>query len=412
MEPQYYRDMREVVSLNNGDILVFNNNSGLNQYFDASVLHLDASGNFVKEIVWGTPDDQDDWFDARKMPDGSVIAVGMSRLSNDFVQRVMLARFSDTGQLLWEKMFDASEFLAYSEVVPLPSGGFLILGGTYALTDRGILVARFSGNGDLLWSKEYTQPGESHYVQDGIPVGNDEIMVATYRTLDFSINSGTNLLRIGLNGEIKGQTLISNADGLAPVGIGMIGPDTLALAGMTTPIVFPATDGNLVIATLTKTGNLTGNITFGSDSQEMVADVIFGNDELIFCGLTDTTITGVARQPFISRANPRYSCCRKSFQVFQLPRQSAGSCRLSNGSQPEHGEAKYHHHQIRYTVHGKSNLPQLRGNGYSARRHVNLYGRNTSAETSGGCARHSNMEYRRKYAFHTGRYPRRLFCYH
>lgn len=268
MEPQYYRDMREVVSLNNGDILVFNNNSGLNQYFDASVLHLDASGNFVKEIVWGTPDDQDDWFDARKMPDGSVIAVGMSRLSNDFVQRVMLARFSDTGQLLWEKMFDASEFLAYSEVVPLPSGGFLILGGTYALTDRGILVARFSGNGDLLWSKEYTQPGESHYVQDGIPVGNDEIMVATYRTLDFSINSGTNLLRIGLNGEIKGQTLISNADGLAPVGIGMIGPDTLALAGMTTPIVFPATDGNLVIATLTKTGNLTGNITFGSDSQE------------------------------------------------------------------------------------------------------------------------------------------------
>jgi gliding motility-associated-like protein len=319
IEPQYYRDMRAVVSLDNGDILVFNNNSGLNQYFDASVLHLDDAGNFVKEIVWGTPDDQDDWFDARKMPDGSVIAVGMSRLSNDIVQRVLLARFSDTGQLLWEKMFDANEFLAYPEVVPLPSGGFLILGGTYVHTDRGILIARFSGNGDLLWSKEYARPGESHYVQDGIPVGNDEIMVATYRALDFSINSETSLLRINLDGEINGQTLVSNASGLAPIGIGMIGPDTLALAGMTTPIVFPPTDGDLVIATLTKTGNLTGNIAFGSDYQEFGTDVIFGDDEAVFCGSTDTSVTGIARQPFISRANPRYSCCRKSFQVFQLP---------------------------------------------------------------------------------------------
>jgi hypothetical protein len=87
LKTEYFLDPKALVTLDNGDILVFSNNSGLYQYFDASVLHLDAGGNFIKETVWGNPDDQDDWYDAKKMPDGSVVAVGMSRLSSEFIQQ-------------------------------------------------------------------------------------------------------------------------------------------------------------------------------------------------------------------------------------------------------------------------------------------------------------------------------------
>jgi gliding motility-associated-like protein len=319
--PGFGREPKALVSLDNGDILLFNNNYGLNQYFDASVLQLDASGNFKTETVWGDPEDQDDWFDAKKMPDGSVVAVGMSRLSSDFIQRVMIARFSATGQVLWEKMYSAGELLALNRIVPVQSGGFFLLGDIYDFNKRGILIVRCSDNGNIIWSREYSRPDEEEVAIDGIPLDNDEMMVVSYLYSDnISVTTGrTCLLRLNANGAILGQTLINNEQGMAPVAIGKIGNDTLALAAVSTPVVFPPTDVDLIISTLTTDGNLTGSIAFGSDEQDYGYDAIFRNGEVIFCGLTDSSNTGIAQRGIISKANPRFSCCRKSVQVNILP---------------------------------------------------------------------------------------------
>lgn len=313
---EYFLDPKALVTLDNGDILVFSNNSGLYQYFDASVLHLDAGGNFIKETVWGNPDDQDDWYDAKKMPDGSVVAVGMSRLSSEFIQRVMLVRFSPTGQLLWEKMYDASELLSFYRILPISSGGFFITGRTWDFNDNGFLVTRCSDNGDIQWSRKYNRPNEQENVIDGVSLANGDIMLATYL---YENNIGrTCLLRLNSDGVIIGQSQINSNPGLVPVRIGMTGNDTLALAAVSSPVLFPPTDVDLVIATLTTNGNLTGSIAFGSAGQDFAFDATFNEGEVIFCGLTDSSNTATTQRGMISRANPRFSCCRKSVQVTQL----------------------------------------------------------------------------------------------
>ncbi len=316
--PEYFRSPNAIVTLDNGDLLLFNNNTGLNGYFDASVLHLDGNGNFKNEIVWGTPNDQDDWLDARKTPDGGAIAVGYSRLETDIIFRVMVARFSPTGQVLWEKMYDAPELLVFNKVVPLPTGGFFLLGDTYDFMNRGILIVRCADDGSILWSREYGRTTLDESIIDGIHLGNDEIMVSTYLS-DTIIGGTTALLRLDGSGAITGQTLISNAQGMAPIGLGLIGNDTVALAALSTPILFPPVDGDLILATFTKDGDLAGGLAFGSDKQDFGLDVIFRDGEAIFCGLTDSSLTGIAQRAIISKANPRFSCCRKSVQLDILP---------------------------------------------------------------------------------------------
>ena len=317
--PEYSRSTQAIVALGNGDILLFNNNFGLNQYFDASVLMLDANGNFKKEIVWGTPNDQEDWIDARKTPDGGVLAVGYSRLETGIIFRIMVARFSASGQVLWEKMFNAPELLGFSKIVPLESGGFFLLGDTYDFMNRGILILRCAEDGGVLWSREYKRATLEESVIDGISLGNDEIMVATYLSTDTVFGGTTGLLRFNASGAITRQTLISNAQGMAPLGLGWIGNDTLAMAALSSPVLFPPVDGDLILATFTKDGDLTGSIAFGTDKQDFGTDVIFLDGEAIFSGLTDSSLTGTAQRGFISKANPRYSCCRKSVQLDILP---------------------------------------------------------------------------------------------
>lgn len=314
----YRRDPRAIVTLGNGDILFFNNNVGINQYFDASVLHLGSDGSYKNEVVWGAPDDQDDWFDAMKMQDGGAIAVGMSRLSSGLIQRILVVRFAASGQVVWEKMYDAPELLAFNKVVPIPTGGFFLLGDTYDFTDRGVLIVRCDEDGDILWSKEYDRTSVYETIIDGICLSNDELVLATYVS-DVVIGEKIILTRLNINGSITGQTMVSTSQGMAPIGLGLLGNDTIALAAMSTAVLFPPVDGDLIVATFTKEGQLIGGLAFGSDKQDFGLDAIFRDGEAIICGLTDSSSTGIAQRAFISKANPRYSCCRKSVQLNQLP---------------------------------------------------------------------------------------------
>ncbi|MFN7326011.1 MAG: gliding motility-associated C-terminal domain-containing protein [Chitinophagales bacterium] len=314
----YRRDPRAIVTLGNGDLLFFNNNVDINQYFDASVLHLGSDGSFKNEVVWGAPEDQDDWFDARKTQDGGAIAVGMSRLSSDIIQRILVVRFAASGQVVWEKMYDVPELLVFNKVVPIPTGGFFLLGDTYDFADRGVLIVRCDENGDILWSKEYDRTSVYENILDGIYLGNDELLLATYVS-DTLISGQINLTRLHFNGMIISQTTVTNSQGMAPIGLGWLGNDTIALAAVSNPVLFPPVDGDLILATFSSDIQLIGGIAFGSDLQDFGFSAIFRGGEAIFCGLTDSSTTGTAQRAFISKANPRYSCCRKSVQLDQLP---------------------------------------------------------------------------------------------
>jgi len=230
----------------------------------------------------------------------------------------MVVRFSASGQVLWEKMYRGTEILGFNKVVPIPTGGFFLLGNLYNVTDPGVLIARCNEEGTLLWSKKFIRGNEYEFLFDGVSLNNEDVMVATY--ISDSVVAGQIILtRFDGNGAIIGQTMVSNGLGMSPIGIGWIGSDTLALAAVSSPVLFPPVDSDLILATFTKEGNLIGNIAFGSDKQDFGIDAIFRDGEAIFCGLTDSSATGIGQRAFLSKANPRFSCCRKSTQLNQMP---------------------------------------------------------------------------------------------
>ena len=114
--PAEAREPRALVTLNDGSVLFFNSNLEFQDYFDASVLHVDANGVLKQELLWGLPGDQDDWFAAARFNNGEVVASGISREEQSFSQRAFFVRFSATGVPIWERTYDFNNIGSFNRM--------------------------------------------------------------------------------------------------------------------------------------------------------------------------------------------------------------------------------------------------------------------------------------------------------
>ncbi len=318
-KPAESRDPRALVRLNDGSLLFFNNNGGFQGYFDASMLHMGADGSFISETIWGKPDDQDDWFDAKKMSDGTVVAIGMTRESSSFSERILLAKFSATGQILWEKTLDGGLFSRFSSILPLPSGDFYAIGQSFGFGGTLSLLGKFSVNGDLDWIKSYQYGTDESYFLAGQTLSDGSLFVAAYQT-SFSVgNPKLTLLNLSASGDITNQKTLDNDYDLGAFKMGKLNDETLLSAAVTNGQVFPLVDNDHVILQVSPQGDLLGHMGFGSDAQDFGADAFFLDRQVILCGMSDTSLDGSARRATISRSGFKTSCCEKNVAIVSLP---------------------------------------------------------------------------------------------
>ncbi|MEI6411113.1 MAG: hypothetical protein WCR52_17125, partial [Bacteroidota bacterium] len=311
LKPEENRDARALVTLNDGSVLFFNNNSGFQGYFDASVLHLGADGSFISETIWGKPNDQDDWYDAKKMPNGEVMAVGMSRESSGFSERLFLTKFSSTGQVLWEKIYDGGLFARFNEILPLPSGDFYVIGQSFNTGIAVSLLGKFSGNGDVQWVKSYDYGMKNSYFLTGQPLANGSILMAAYQTTLGVGDPSLNLVNISSNGVVTNQKAYDSSYDLGPFKMGKLNEDTLLIIAVSSGQVFPVVDNDQVVLQVSPQGDLFGTLGFGTNGQDMGGDAFFTGRQVVACGLTDTSADGTARRAFISKSGISASCCEK-----------------------------------------------------------------------------------------------------
>ncbi len=313
------RDPRALVTLPDGSLLYFNNNSGFQGYFDASVVHLGADGSFIKETVWGLPEDQDDWFDAKVLANGEVIAVGMSRASSSFSERMLVTKFSTSGQVLWEKTYDGGLFTRLSDIIPLPTGDFYAIGQYFNNGSAVSLLAKFTSSGDLVWVKSYQYGTDGSYFLDGLALSNGSLFIAAYQTLQGTGDSKLTLVNIDATGAVTNQKTLENNYDLAPIKLSKRNDDTLLIAAVSSGQVFPVVDNDLVILQVSPQGDLLGSLGFGTSAQDFGSDAFFTNDQVIICGMSDTSVNGDARRGLICKSGINVSCCEKEVLISEVP---------------------------------------------------------------------------------------------
>jgi hypothetical protein len=317
--PAESRDPRALVTLDDGSVLFFNNNSGFQGYFDASVLHFDANGNLLGETIWGDAEDQDDWFGAKKLDNGEVIAVGMSRQGSSFSERILLVKFGADGQILWEKTYDGGLFGRFSEIILLPSGVFFTIGQYFnGGTVTGVL-AKFSTDGSLLWLKAYDYGTDNAYFLTGQALSDGSLFVANYMTTQSTGIPTLVLLQIDSSGGVVGQKALKSDFGIGPVAMATLSNDTLLIAAVSNGQIFPVVDNDNVILKISPQGDLVNTLVFGTSGQDFAADAYFIGQEVVICGMTDTSADGTARRAFISKSGLDVSCCEKDDTIFEVP---------------------------------------------------------------------------------------------
>jgi gliding motility-associated-like protein len=313
--PDATRDARALVALNDGSALFFNNNSGFQGYFDASVVQIGASGNFITETIWGNANDQDDWFDAKKLASGEVLAIGMSRESSSIEERILLAKFSATGQLIWEKTYTGGLFGRFAEILPLPSGDFYALGQNYTSGQNNGMLGKFNAAGDLLWVKTYNFGSLFSYFLAGQALSDGSVSVASYLTSQNGLDITLNLLNINADGAVTNQNAFQGLNDLSPVKMGLLNNDTLLIAANTTHQTASLTEYNPVILQVSPQGDLLGTLAFGSEAQEFGYDAFFMDRQVVLCGVSDTSVDGTARRALLSKSSIQVSCCEKNASI-------------------------------------------------------------------------------------------------
>ena len=91
------------------------------------------------------------------LADGDVIMVGTVYNTVEEQSDILLARFDESGELLWSHLFGGEENEEGQSVVPLSTGGFLVGGSTVSYGNGGndIFILRVEDDGDLVWQETY-----------------------------------------------------------------------------------------------------------------------------------------------------------------------------------------------------------------------------------------------------------------
>jgi hypothetical protein len=312
-----YNDRRTINfihALPNGHALIFNNNEALFEYFDISILEVDALGNPVSERVWGTESSIDRWGDYVLLPNGELIVLGTTTDDDGFESYNLMLRLSADGQeILEERAFVFEDGIILARIIPDADGGFYAVGGNFFDI---FAIARFDVNADLLWAKTYEWPPSQIGLYAGVLLPDDNLFFAGSSGFGTE-GSEVFCCKFDPDGTVLSNFFIKSEDGVSPDYIFPINGDTVVIAGSSNTQFWPIVDNdNLSIVTNVNTGEVYDSYAFGSNTRDYPFIVKQVGDQLVWAGLTNKHSTEEVTNAFYS-FTPLMGTgdCAKAYQV-------------------------------------------------------------------------------------------------
>jgi hypothetical protein len=310
------RNASAIAPLSNGHLLYFNANRTVFNYFNASVLEVDDNGEFVAEKIWGTTANSSNWTGAKRLSNGQVLSVGSVTDENGADQYMMLAKFSSTGELLWETVWDHGNFGFFREIIEAPGNtGFYItgekvLGGFMANTG----VLRFTADGDLMWSKMYKFTNQRASFQKGLIYPDGSVLFSGLGTIT---NNNNFFLLFKMDAEGNPQwtralDATTNMNAFQPY---WSDNQTILVGACTSNQSSPIIDNDNLVLEFSPEGNLLNSMAFGSGTQDFVFNNLQDGKTMVLYGTTFDGGTLDTSRAYISKTLPNTSTCSKPFPL-------------------------------------------------------------------------------------------------
>jgi len=314
ISPAEAREPRALVTLNDGSVLFFNSNLEFQDYFDASVLHVDANGVLKQELLWGLEGDQDDWFAAARFDNGEVIASGISRAEQSFSQRAFFVRFSATGVPIWERTYDFDNIGSFTRIVPLSDGSFYAAGNFFANAKRLNVLAKFNADGVIDWVKTYDY-GANELFWSGLIRLNDGTLGVSAIPAFGPANFEAVFIRLDAEGNVLFQRTYETGQTFQAQGLEQLSPDTLLLHGS----FFLQNEADQAIIRISPQGELLGALAYGYEALESTIFGIRLGDEILQCGSSVPANNNGQPIAMISRSRADVSCCALPIEAVPGP---------------------------------------------------------------------------------------------
>jgi hypothetical protein len=177
---------------------------------DAWIMKVNKVGNILWQKFIGS-EEADVFTGVKKTSDGEFIVLGETRSTATKNWATWIVKFSESGELLWQKSYDSGKSGAHYSLALAP-GGFIIAGPNFA-------TVRFDNSGNILWAKSYGGPKYDQAF--GIVQAPERGFILTGSTVSFGkgsrnlwivrINSSGNILwqkAIGSKGSQDGHAII------------------------------------------------------------------------------------------------------------------------------------------------------------------------------------------------------------
>lgn len=147
-----------VKQTNDGGYLVAGKRIGMNRTDnEAYIMKLNALGIFQWSKVYGESGNEAAYSIA-PTADGGYIIGGLIDLYLGVQEDMYLIKTDSSGNMLWNKTYNATFAERVVSVIPTKDGGYILVGNIVGTQDDDILLLKVSSNGTVLWNKAYGGP--------------------------------------------------------------------------------------------------------------------------------------------------------------------------------------------------------------------------------------------------------------
>jgi len=234
--------------------------------------------------TWGNIEDGIEGWGGYQDQDGNIYVTGYGTMPGKSAPDTdtFLLKFSNSGELQWEKTWGGNQYDNQQKITGNSSGYLYTLGATesYGGGNQDINIMKYDFDGNLIWNKTWGGVGDEY--GGDIYLGDDGYLYIT----GTSVSEGILLLKYDIDGNFQWYKNYKYADDDRGFGIALDSEANIYISGYIRVNPSPWRF-DIIVLKFNQTGDLNWTRTWHKNDYERGTEIhIDTNDDLYICGLT------------------------------------------------------------------------------------------------------------------------------
>ncbi|NJO86746.1 MAG: hypothetical protein HC821_01370 [Lewinella sp.] len=305
------RNVNNIIETGDGkSVLIFSRLSVTDAPWASSALLLSEDGEIISEQIWNLPEISQGWISSRRFENGEIVAVGSSFEEENFIGQLLLAKFSSTGALLWNRNWDYGGLGNFGSIIEGSGNDFYIVGGELLAPSN---LAKFTSDGAPLWGRSYEFATIAASLVKGKRCSDGSLLLVGAGDGPSLGSAPFQVFKTDSVGEPMWSKGIAGAATLNLIEVYDLEEDRLLVTANSNNIFSPIRDNDNTMFTIDADGNLLSDLTFGSSNRDFPGATAKLGNQIVFGGLTNDQGDLAINKSYLSLSNMDSSSCIKEY---------------------------------------------------------------------------------------------------